>query len=188
MHTLHTTKAFVLQRFPQGESNYTYKIFTEDLGLLYAHAQSVRELKSRNKYALNIGQLGEVTLVKGREIWRITGAQNLVEYAKASGFERKLLYIIGKFSPPEVKAPELFEIIEKSLSCNREQKIDKELLEVLTMLRIMDVLGFVARPIDEEVIKVLLETSEITPNILKIVEENKKKLIARVNSALDEAN
>ena len=52
MHTLHVTEAFVVGSYEHGETSRVYKVFTQEKGLLYAHAQGVREYKNKNRYEL----------------------------------------------------------------------------------------------------------------------------------------
>ena len=185
MHELRTTDAFVMNRYPHGESNFTYKLLTEEFGLLYAHGQGVRELKSRNKYALKTGQLLEVTLVRGREVWRITGAVGKEgEHALGSLGKRRVLHTTGKLLAPEDGVKGLFKVLRQYAMHGNE---NEDIAEALVMLRVMDKLGFVARPLEEQVIAELLETVLLDAEVFRRAEENKTKLVARVNSALREA-
>ena len=191
MHTLHTTKAFVLQRYPQGESNFTYKLLTETLGLLYAHGQGVRELKSRNKYALCVGQISIITLVKGREVWRITGAQNENECSNLSEnplYMRKILQLVGKMLPVEDDSEKVFKIVEECFNESNKHDAETEtVLETVTMFRLMDAFGFVARPIEEVTIAQFLDSEPISADLLTRATKYREALVSRVNNALEEA-
>ena len=190
MHKLHTTSAFVLQKYPSGESSFTYKLLTRELGLVYAHAQGVRELKSRNRYALKTGQLSIVTLVKGREVWRITGAQCIEgdnDVALNKGFKRRILSLVGKLVALEDVSERLYDIIESGMLFVSEDSDENEIVEALTLFRLMDELGFVARPISENIIKKFLDDTKITKKILDTAKGHKRTLVARVNIALEEA-
>jgi recombinational DNA repair protein (RecF pathway) len=191
MHTLHTTLAYVLDAYPHGESNYVYKLFTRNLGLLYAHAQSVRELKSKNKFALQTGHITEITLVRGREVWRITTAQHVPEQLDAdeqNHMSRNVLNLIGKFLAVEDVSERVFDTmtsgIQTSRTCKQE---DVMLVEAITILRIMDILGFVARPLEELVIAHFLGKHDFSKETIEIAREHKKTLLIRVNTALREA-
>lgn len=191
MHTLQTTMAYVLDAYPNGESNFVYKLFTRDLGLLYAHAQSVREMKSKNKYALQVGYPAEVTLVRGREVWRVTSAQHVPRHTtttQATHMSRKILHLIATYSAVEDVAPDVFDITqygtEAATVCQTEDVI---LVEAITVLRIMDKLGFVARPLEELVIASFLESHTYSEVDIEHARTHKQKLIARVNIALEEA-
>lgn len=191
MHKLHTTFAFVLHSFPQGESNRVYRLLTRDFGLLYAHAQGVRELKSRNKYALKIGQFTEVTLVKGKVTWRITGAQNKYKkfYLNNNYINRKKIFnLITKFLPVEDDSKEIFDVL-----CGGDDAFYKygdkyaDLIELIIVLRLLDKLGFLSRPFKETFILNFLNSYSISLNLLEKANQNEKVLLIKVNNSLNEA-
>jgi recombinational DNA repair protein (RecF pathway) len=191
MHTLHTINAFILQSFPHGESNRTYKLLTREKGLLYAHGQAVRELKSRNRYALQTGQMSEITLVRGREVWRITGAKVITE-ARMSRVSRthtyKILHLVGGLLAIEDPVQEIFDVLQggNEAFCSHDEST-APLIEVVTMLRLMDKLGFMARPSKEPLIETFLDAYNVSDEVLGKVAQHKKVLIQRINSALEEA-
>lgn len=67
----YTTAAIVCGSYDRYQSDRTYRLFTESFGLLFATARSVREERSRQRYALQDFSLLQVSLVKGRAGWRI---------------------------------------------------------------------------------------------------------------------
>lgn len=71
----HTTEAIVIESFDQGEHDRVYKLFTRDFGMLMAHAKSVRKLESKLRAHILPRTLSLVTLVQGREVWRLVGAE-----------------------------------------------------------------------------------------------------------------
>lgn len=76
-HIYHT-QGIILGSVPVGESNRFYKIFTAELGLVHASAQAVREGKSKLRYALQDFSLVTLDLVRGKEVWRITSAGEIL--------------------------------------------------------------------------------------------------------------
>lgn len=182
--------AYVIEVYPHGESNNVYKLYTRELGLIYAHAQSVRELKSRNRYALQVGHLITVTLVRGREVWRVTSAQTVPEHEMEGDapVPRKLLWLIGKLVAVEDQSEEVFDHLvagERAISTNYEK--DHALIEAVTLLRVMNVLGFVARPLEEEQIAYFLENNGYSEEHMFLARKYSELLFIRVNSALEEA-
>lgn len=79
---LYHTEAVVLWSVDGGESNRFYALYTRDLGLVWALAQGVRELKSKLHGHLRQWRITDVTLVRGRALWRLTSAQ---EHAAGGG-------------------------------------------------------------------------------------------------------
>ena len=74
-HTLYTTECIVLGSRDSGEANRYISLFTREIGLVHAVARSVREEKSKLRYCLQDFSFTDATLVRGREVWRITGAE-----------------------------------------------------------------------------------------------------------------
>jgi recombinational DNA repair protein (RecF pathway) len=71
----YTTPAIVIESFDQGEHDRVYKLFTRDFGMLIAHAKSVRKLESKLRAHVLPRTMSLVTLVQGREVWRLVGAE-----------------------------------------------------------------------------------------------------------------
>ena len=92
-HHIYHTRGAILSSTFIGESNRFYKIFTEELGLVSASAQSVREGKSKLRYTLQDLSLVTVDLVRGKEVWRIVsaGAWHPLEEIKKDELRIKLL-------------------------------------------------------------------------------------------------
>ena len=82
MHHIYHTRGIILGSVPIGGSNRFYKILTEDLGLVGASAQAVREGKSKLRYALQDFSQVSVDLVQGKEVWRITSAAEEMPYPR----------------------------------------------------------------------------------------------------------
>lgn len=70
-HIIYSTEAVVLKAAEQGESNKLFWLFTKQFGLVVAHAQSVRAGHSKLKHELQLYNFTKVSLVRGREWWRI---------------------------------------------------------------------------------------------------------------------
>lgn len=70
-----TTQALVIESFDQGEHDRVYKLFTRDFGLLLVHAKSIRKLESKLRAHVLPRSVSLVTLVQGREVWRLVGAE-----------------------------------------------------------------------------------------------------------------
>ncbi len=192
MYELHTTRAYILRAYPHGESNRVYTLFTREKGLLYAHGQGVREVKSRNRYALKTGTVSNITLVKGREWWRITGAAEIVddELPKERGvYMRKVLSLVPALVPIEDPLPYVFDVLEeckKALSLYSSERA--RFIELITVARLLDVLGYLERPFTEPIFLTLLDGKiGIQESLLDAVQKEERILLHRVNNALTEA-
>lgn len=74
-HALYTTSAIVLSSRSLAEANRSVTLFTEEFGLVRAIAQGVRLSKSKLRYRLYTFARVHVTLVRGREVWRLVGVE-----------------------------------------------------------------------------------------------------------------
>jgi len=102
----YTTKSIVLKAYAQGEHDYVYKLFTRDFGVVMAIAKSVRKLESKLRPHLIPGKTSVVTMVKGREIWRITGA---VEEGSSQAIMRDVILLVSRFMQGEGSHKRLFD-------------------------------------------------------------------------------
>ena len=71
----YVTKALVLDAYDQGEHDRAYKLFTREFGLIICHAKSVRKLESKLRAHVLPRTYSLVTIVKGKEVWRLVGAE-----------------------------------------------------------------------------------------------------------------
>lgn len=71
----YTTEAIVIESFDQGEHDRVYKLFTREFGLVMAHAKSIRKLESKLRAHMLPRSFVRATLVQGREVWRLVGAE-----------------------------------------------------------------------------------------------------------------
>lgn len=67
----YTTEALVCGSNLHNTSDKSFLLFTKDAGMVYATARSVREERSKQRYALQEFSLIRVSLVKGKQGWRI---------------------------------------------------------------------------------------------------------------------
>jgi recombinational DNA repair protein (RecF pathway) len=97
-HHIYSTEAFILASTAGKEADRRYALLTRELGLVWAGASGVRRSGSKLRYALQEFSCVHVSLVRGREVWRITNAvagENL--YAKYRGEAHALTAIAKLF-------------------------------------------------------------------------------------------
>ena len=93
-HTIYQTEGIVLSKKDFGEAERVYNIYTEKFGMVTAVAQGVRLLKSKLRYNLDLFAYGSFSLVAGKDIWRITDAD---EIEKIKGDKLPLFSRIASF-------------------------------------------------------------------------------------------
>jgi DNA repair protein RecO len=110
-YQVYRTEAFVLGGNAHGEGSRMICLFTKEFGMITALAQGVREIKSKLRYHLQPYSCAEVTLVRGKEIWRLTGAS-------ANDFESKALLAAEK----RVIIAKIFTLIKRLVVGEHEDK------------------------------------------------------------------
>ena len=107
---VYTTRGIILAQYPTGESDRIYRIMTRDFGMVHARALGVRKENSKLRGSLEPVSLSIVSLVRGKEYWRLTSA----EFTKKIKKSQPLL-LLEKLVVGEVPQAELFDDVEKHL-------------------------------------------------------------------------
>lgn len=142
---LHQVVGLILSGQPLGESNRLFLIFTRELGLIKATAQSVRESKSKLRAYLQVGRVVKLDLVRGREFWRITGVVASENFFPAYGPGRealsRVIKLIIRMLPPEEPNVELYDDLA---SASELLAVTENLVatETLLVLRVLHSLGY----------------------------------------------
>lgn len=138
MYHFHHTPGIIIASRLSGEANRQVRIFTRELGMVTVHAQGIRLLSSKLRYALQPYSLCELALVHGRHGWRVTNAIPLFSYGAAvAGQPRSrksmvsILAFLARFTPDSVIERELFDdvaqalthLVESTLSSKEEDQI-----------------------------------------------------------------
>lgn len=111
---IYNTKGIILSERPVREADRIYSILTRDLGLIRATALGVRKINSKLRGALEPISLSAISLVRGKEYWRITSAEFI---RNISGDENlKPLALLEKLVQGEDPHQKLFDAIEENLS------------------------------------------------------------------------
>lgn len=75
----YATQCFVIDSYEQSENDRAYKLFTREFGLVTAQAKSIRKLESKLRAHVLPRTISLVTLVKGREVWRLVGGEEVLQ-------------------------------------------------------------------------------------------------------------
>lgn len=202
-HHIYHTRGLILGSYPAGESNRFYKIFTEELGLVSAAAQAVREGKSKLRYTLQDFSWIQLDLVRGKEVWRITSAVEAGKLDDSKEDNEKLSLIssnqpqfklfarvcslVLRFVQGEGKDEELFnDILEVTLFLRRELIPANLVLsfETLAEMRILAFLGY----LDPKPYQEFLKSGDWSLHILEEFEEVRSKANVHISEALYESH
>lgn len=190
-HHIYTTSGIVVKSAPAGESNKFYRIFTRELGLVSATAQGVRQPLSKLRYSLQEYAMVEVSLVRGKEIWRITNArEEHMLYGVLSRTERlvvaRIVSLVDRLVAGEEKHELLFDLISNAFRFLTGASLTKEELrgfELVTVLSILTSLGYGTNN------RLLMEyiAMPFSPSVLAQVYTKEREAVEAINAALRES-
>ncbi len=190
-HHIYQTDAFVIDSKNVGEANKIVYLFTKDIGMIAANAQGVRLLKSKLRYSLQDFSYSKVSLVRGREVWRITSAglkEKLLSKMSPDSFAfARALSLVKRLTPGEEKNEALFVSLEKAsqfLLTREADKVDPLMFECLIVLRILNHLGYLAPSAQ---IMSFVDSDVIDTELLEKLGTYKKEALAEINRALRES-
>jgi len=141
------TDALVCGSKDSNTSDRAYLLFTREAGMLWASARSVREERSKHRYALQDFSFLRVSLVRGKGGWRIVGTEaGENAYYTATERERRIVLrnivrFLRRFVQGESAHAELFDEVERALTIPVS---DAGTLETVVSLRLLAHLGYVA--------------------------------------------
>ena len=181
-HHIYTTKALIVHSSPYGESGKFLLLFTSDFGMIGATAQGIRLAQSKLRYHIQDFSFTNVSIVRGKEVWRLTGAHEIVESVKPSILHIKILKLLKRLLHGEEKNEKLFGIIE-TLYRSEIKEEDYDNTECLIVLRVLDALGYISN----KDLSIFLSDNSIDNEILSKVKENKKGIINTINDSLKES-
>jgi len=193
MHHIYHTKGFVFGSSPSGEANRFFRIFTRDLGFVRASAQGVRFLKSKLRYSLHDFSYCDLSLVRGKELWRVTGAvkkENLFEALRAEpkmfAVFSRVFALLERLLSGEEKNEPLFNYLEEAVLFALAENPLKELIrnfEYILVLRILSSLGYLGSSAD---FGIFVESPYWSKDLLLKLDGVMPRVLGEINKSLKE--
>ncbi len=183
MYKIYTTEAIVLGGRPSREADKVLTLLTRDLGLIQAVAKGVRKEASKLRYALADRSQGLVSLVRGKDVWRITNILPQSSYANRGEVARmtaRVGQLAKRLVPPEAVEETLFDTYATFLELSLKPKIDIASLEILAVLHILRVCGYVGNnPALEQIF-----TRPFSEEVLPLIATERSLVLETINNAL----
>lgn len=194
MHHVYQTRGFVFGSTNFGEANSVFKVFTKDLGLVRASAQGVRFLKSKLRYSLHDFSYCEISLVRGKEQWRIVGAQKIFSIRDQflnsipvfQIFVRVFL-LLDRLLSGEEKNESLFSHIEEAVLHLKDNSLEGELVrnfEYILVLRILHCLGYLGSSPDTDA---FVLSPYWNTELLEKMSHSNAKILQEINKSIKES-
>jgi recombinational DNA repair protein (RecF pathway) len=149
----YTTKAIVCGTFNRNTADRSYLLFTKEAGMLYAEARSVREERSRQRFALQDFSLVRVSLIKGKSSWKIGSIEcerNFFSSAadkEARGSVVSVTKFLRRFYGGQEAMPTLFEYVVGAMTLLAATTPARTSLEKVIQARILLELGYVDKKV-----------------------------------------
>ena len=147
-YATYTTQAIVCGSRDSYTSDRSYLLFTKDAGMLWANARSVREEKSKQRYALQDFSSIRVSLVKGKTGWRIGSVEALgnaflnAKDRQQRGLVSYAVTQLRRYVHGEVALPSVYEDTLAILTAPQIQQ--SSVIQSVFLLRLLTTLGYVA--------------------------------------------
>jgi recombinational DNA repair protein (RecF pathway) len=150
------TDALVCGARASNTSDKSFLLFTREAGMLYASAKSVREERSKQRYALQEFSHIRVTLVRGKSGWKITGTEPLGSVYERStrvgrAYVRSIVRLLRTYVHGEEIARELYDECMAALIISDEELT--EYSEVVISLRMLAMLGYI--PLRPDIVRLI---------------------------------
>jgi len=145
----YTTEAIVCGARNRNTADRSYLLFTREAGMLFADARSVREERSRQRYALQEFSLLRVSLVRGKYNWKIGSIEPSENYyqraadKEARGSVVNTIRLLRRFMNGEQSDYGLFDYLRTTLETVVTDLPERSFVELTTSVHILGHLGYV---------------------------------------------
>ncbi len=190
MYHAYHSEGFVIGSRASGPGSKSVLIYTRTLGLVSGMAQSAREERSKLRPHLLEYCTGMYTLVRGKDVWRVTGADgahnlyfDLRGSSRAQLLVARLFSLVRRLVQGEEPNEKLFATLQASLDLILAHRADEELLaniEIVSVLRMLAALGYIG---DAPQLKDILSTQELSLAMCDTVPQIKPEALKAINAA-----
>ncbi len=152
MYQIYQTEGMVLKSVDFGEANKYLFVFTKEFGLIKIAAQGLRNVKSKLRYGLQEFSIAQLSMVQGKNVWRLTNAICDKNFCFSLAKDKKKLIVIKhvldlltQLLSGEEKNEELYQTIRKAFSFLEENNFsieDIKSFENIIVIRILYCLGY----------------------------------------------
>ena len=183
----YTTEALVCGTFNRNTADRSYLLFTKEAGMLFAEARSVREERSRQRFALQDFSHVRVSLIKGKNSWKIGSIESKSNFfsnatsKEARGSVVTIFRLLRRFLSGQEPAPILFEYVVSLLQTVSSETSGRATLEKIFHVRLLRELGYVDTRTVPTVIEsdiTTLQTTEISVDVIVQLDKIIDKAVA----------
>lgn len=185
MYAKYNTEGIVLGSRSSKEADRVYQLYTRMFGMVYARAVSVREERSRLRYALPHYSRLEVSLVKGKSGWRVAGVTPVTSLMpKQAAVFARIALLMERLVNGEEQNEYLFCSLADAHARLRDTDADSLTVELVCAARVLFALGYIAAP---SLNVSLFSHTAYEASHLKEAELFRGELLVSINKAIVEA-
>ena len=202
MHRTYRTEAIILAGRDVGEANRFVHLFTPDLGLIGAMAQGARRVSARTRLHLATFSLARVSLVRGRQMWRVTNAiaemnfgTTFGQHADAFAVVSRIVSVLRRLVVGEEGNEALFFSVKESFDALVKASMADEpgatpllstthMIEYIEVARILHVLGYLDRA---PAIAPFVDSGGFSAGLIADARTQTRSLARAINAALRES-
>ncbi|MDO8575120.1 MAG: recombination protein O N-terminal domain-containing protein [bacterium] len=190
-YNIYTTPAFLVSSFEHGEADKFYKIYTRDLGMVNVTAKGIR--KQDSKLGMHLLEFRKInlSLVRGKEVWRATSAtvellyEGVISNVKKRTAYGRIISLVARLIPGEENHLIVFNALSYCFLALNTQKTENILaIESITLIRILYYLGYIKK---DDTISKYINDEEITEELSDLAVKEKSALLSHINHALKES-
>lgn len=143
---MYITDALVCGSRDNNTSDRSYLLFSRDAGMVWVSAKSVREERSKHRYALQDFSVIRASLIRGKSGWKVTGAEPIAnlyymsDSREARTLVRNITRLLRRLLQGDTPVPSLYDDVSSALT----SPVDPQVLETVISLRILHTLGYIA--------------------------------------------
>lgn len=187
MHPTYSMRALILGSTPAGDADKRICVLSKEQGIVWARAKSVREERSKLRYSLTDYVHTQVSLVRGKYGWRITGAVHVrtISNVHAQAVFARLARLVQRLTVPDADgAQRVYAPLAAAHEALARNTALHDEIEILTALRILFALGYVA-PRGEY--QSVLQSAALDDDTMALVGGRRTLVLADINKALAES-
>lgn len=195
MAHLYHSQAFILEIKKSKEKDLVLVLFSEQFGLIRVMVKSARDAKSKLRLHCRTFGMVYISLVKGKEMWRVVGVEDndmmtpVLQAKEKLEVVAKIFALIKRLVNGEEENRNLFIILQQAITVL--QTIDGKStsallnLECVTVLRVLNLLGYLrAVPLIEP----FVASSAIDEALIASMEPVRLETVKLINKTFYEAD
>ncbi|MDE2188144.1 MAG: DNA repair protein RecO [Patescibacteria group bacterium] len=194
MHEKYTTRGLIISASAYREADKIISIYTEDFGLVSAVAAGIRRSHSKLHFHVQEYSFRSFTLVRGRELWRLVGAEeipaaisldlknheHLAVYTRVISLIRRLVRGEEKNEGVFLSLLDLYRLLAEA-----GNNVDLQVLEALAVFRVLHALGYIKGDVATEP---LLAPKEMRIDLVTAAKPHVARLVSAINAGLVESH